>query len=365
MWSRDPRPGRRSVGVRSCSGPWPGCPTSSPRPPPRARPSRGRSRPSSSGCPRRSCGCCGRAGCGCCAAASGRGSRGAGSSGDLYRRGLRRRERPAGRGVRVAKASPRAAAGAVRCVPPPLHLRAPAPDDRDHRRADRRRARSAVAVPAVQPAAAGGTMIDADVRVAVLGAPGWLARRGRPDGASAHIRDAVAARGGPDRGIGRHGRARPGRPGVPLGPPPPAPALGDRARLRPGRRRARRPDPAPPPAPPAARPGLPARGGRDGVCPARRSRCPADAAAVDPEHTYRAAVSHLRDDGADPGGRALAVVLRRLDAVAAAGVEVPREDAGSPAVRTWLASVGADNLTVAADRDFGAVRWFRSDSSAI
>ena len=74
-------------------------------------------------------------------------------------------------------------------------------------------------------------------------------------------------------------------------------------------------------------------------------------------------MAHLRDDGVDPGGRTLAVVLRRLDTVAAAGIEVPREDATSATIRTWLASVGADNLIVAADRDFGSVRYFGSDSS--
>jgi hypothetical protein len=99
------------------------------------------------------------------------------------------------------------------------------------------------------------------------------------------------------------------------------------------------------------------------VLPRVAGRRPAEVVAVDPEHAYRATVAHLRDDRIDLEDRALAVVLRRVDVAVAAGAPALPGDAGSAQVRTWLAALGADNLTVAAERDFGSVRWFRSDSS--
>jgi hypothetical protein len=69
-------------------------------------------------------------------------------------------------------------------------------------------------------------------------------------------------------------------------------------------------------------------------CPGSPATVPEVGAAVDPEHS-----------------------------VAAAGIEVPTDDATSAAIRAWLVSVGAENLVVAADRDFGSVRYFAPGAS--
>jgi Double-GTPase 2 len=76
---------------------------------------------------------------------------------------------------------------------------------------------------------------------------------------------------------------------------------------------------------------------------------------VDPEPTYRAVVQHLADDQADLRRAALAVVL-----AGAPSGDGPSSGASSD-VRRWLVSAGVDNLVSAADRDFGSVRYFLLD----
>lgn len=78
--------------------------------------------------------------------------------------------------------------------------------------------------------------------------------------------------------------------------------------------------------------------------------------AVDPEHTYRAVVQHLADDQVYLRSRALAVVLNR-----AQEVDAGRPSDASSDVRRWLVSAGVDNLVAAAERDFGSVRYFVID----
>lgn len=97
--------------------------------------------------------------------------------------------------------------------------------------------------------------------------------------------------------------------------------------------------------------------------PGIAERVPGQDRAADPEHAYRAVVSHLRDDGVHLGPRTLAVVLRRLDPVRSAGLAAP-QDGTSGTVRDWLVANGAENLVVAAARDFGSVRYFAPGAQA-
>lgn len=84
-------------------------------------------------------------------------------------------------------------------------------------------------------------------------------------------------------------------------------------------------------------------------------------AEVDPELAYRAVTQRLRDGGADPAGKALAVVLTKADALQTAFPGL-RPAADSARARRWLLDHGVDNLVLAAERDFDAVRYFVSAS---
>jgi hypothetical protein len=206
-----------------------------------------------------------------------------------------------------------------------------------------------------------GAMVDADIRIAVLGAPGSgrteLVRAGLDD-----LRDTVSSRGGSFDEIG----------------PTDAPAAVDRVcrSVRIVLRRHSASVHVHDPIGDAL--DVPTRRRRlhhlrhaqgfllvvdAPALPRLAGTVPGVGAVVDPEHSYRTTVAHLRDDRVDPGRRTLAVVLRRLGTVAAAGIDVPPDDATSATIRAWLVSVGAENLVVAADRDFGSVRYFGPGAS--
>jgi len=88
-----------------------------------------------------------------------------------------------------------------------------------------------------------------------------------------------------------------------------------------------------------------------------------DGGAVDPELTYHAVVAQLADDRVDLRRRSLAVVLHKADLL-----EVyfrGRGPApGSENVKQWLAEYGHRNLVQACERDFGEVRYFLTSSDS-
>lgn len=197
-----------------------------------------------------------------------------------------------------------------------------------------------------------GAMIGADVRVAVLGAPGAGRSRFVRDGLAA-LESALDSAGG---GLEQ------------LSPPDDPPASGRTCvsvRITAGRRAGtvHLYDPVGDALDvPAQRRRLHHLRHAQGFAlvvdaaalPRRAARTQRDA--VDPECTYRAVVQHLMDDQVDLRRTALAVALtgtQKLD-------DGPPTGASSD-VRRWLASEGVDNLVSAADRDFGSVRYFLLD----
>ncbi|WP_232667022.1 GTPase domain-containing protein [Pseudonocardia sp. TRM90224] len=82
-----------------------------------------------------------------------------------------------------------------------------------------------------------------------------------------------------------------------------------------------------------------------------------DGPGADPEITYRTIAGRLRDDGVDLRKLPLAIALSKadqLDAVLPGRGPAP----GSAGVQDWLARQGQRSLVAAAERDFGAVRYY-------
>lgn len=83
--------------------------------------------------------------------------------------------------------------------------------------------------------------------------------------------------------------------------------------------------------------------------------------AVDPVLTYRAVVAQLADDRVDLGRRALAVLVHKADLLDIA-LRGRGPAPGSDGVRTWLRRYGHADLVRAAERDFGTVGYFRTST---
>jgi hypothetical protein len=79
----------------------------------------------------------------------------------------------------------------------------------------------------------------------------------------------------------------------------------------------------------------------------------ANPAQGDPEASYNATVGRLRAHGVDTGGQRLAFVVTKRDLLD----EVVDGD-DQAGIRAWLVEQRLDNLAIAAERDFGAVRYF-------
>jgi len=86
-----------------------------------------------------------------------------------------------------------------------------------------------------------------------------------------------------------------------------------------------------------------------------------DSTAVDPVLTYRAVITQLLDSRIELKRRSLAVVLNKADLLEAS-FEGPGTAPDSDGIRSWLAARGQNNLVQAADRDFGSVRYFLAAS---
>jgi hypothetical protein len=83
----------------------------------------------------------------------------------------------------------------------------------------------------------------------------------------------------------------------------------------------------------------------------------ANPATDDPEDSYLATVSRLRDYGVDTGRQKLAFVVSKQDLLGQLLAEqAPGTDQDS--LRGWLLNQQLDNLVTLAERDFGAVRYF-------
>jgi hypothetical protein len=79
----------------------------------------------------------------------------------------------------------------------------------------------------------------------------------------------------------------------------------------------------------------------------------ANPALGDPEASYNATVGRLRAHGVDTGTQRLAFVVSKRDLIAeVSGID---DEAG---IRAWLVEQRLDNLVIAAERDFGEVRYF-------
>ena len=83
----------------------------------------------------------------------------------------------------------------------------------------------------------------------------------------------------------------------------------------------------------------------------------ANAASEDPEASYQAVVTRLREYGVPTDRKRLAFVLSKQDLLG----QLPIADRLRPdhaAVRAWLLDRGLDNLVISAERDFREVRFF-------
>jgi hypothetical protein len=85
--------------------------------------------------------------------------------------------------------------------------------------------------------------------------------------------------------------------------------------------------------------------------------------AVDPEDSYHATVNRLRLFGVDTRRQRLAIVVTKADI--AAEMPADRRPSADPAsVRCFLTQHGLDNVVLAAERDFGRVRYFLCSATA-
>jgi len=88
----------------------------------------------------------------------------------------------------------------------------------------------------------------------------------------------------------------------------------------------------------------------------------AHAAVGDPEITFGAVVSRMRDSGVPAGAQRLAVVVTKADLLREMGLELP---GGSEEIADWLHHLGQRNTVLAAGRDFAEVRFFAVTSQDV
>jgi hypothetical protein len=84
----------------------------------------------------------------------------------------------------------------------------------------------------------------------------------------------------------------------------------------------------------------------------------ARASTSDVEQSYQAAVVGLRINSIETRRRRLAIVLTKADLLSEQ-TDLPEVGDTSSSIQAWLAEHDLDNVVLAADRDFGAVRYFR------
>jgi len=80
-----------------------------------------------------------------------------------------------------------------------------------------------------------------------------------------------------------------------------------------------------------------------------------------PEDLYGAVVSRMRASGVKTKKQRLAVVVSKADLLRVAGIEIPSE---LTEVSRWLEDYGQHNMVIAAQREFGTVRYFASGTVA-
>ena len=88
----------------------------------------------------------------------------------------------------------------------------------------------------------------------------------------------------------------------------------------------------------------------------------AHAAASDPEITFGAVVSWMRDSGVPADAQRLAVVVTKADLLRETGLKLP---GGSEEIADWLHHLGQHNMVLAAGRDFAEVRFFAVTSQDV
>ncbi|MFC3966170.1 TRAFAC clade GTPase domain-containing protein [Nocardia jiangsuensis] len=81
-----------------------------------------------------------------------------------------------------------------------------------------------------------------------------------------------------------------------------------------------------------------------------------------PEDSYSITVELLRSAGLDSTGRALGIVVSKVDDLRRLGFDPALDPDDQQAIEQWLVDRGLDNLVTRAGQDFGRVRYFLADS---